>query len=107
MNTKGEFSGYPGIVVRRNNDSIELKSFDKSYSTGYRNVSTYKISRINKKIYYSLNGGALTLLNDNTSFNSPFNLSVWFGASKDSSGQAFRHSKCTLSNIYIKLGTYS
>ena len=107
MNTKAESSGYPGIVVRKSNNNIELKSFDKSVNTLYTNVSSYKIVRINKKIYYSINGGDLTLLNDNSTFNSPFNLSVWFGASKDGSGNVFRHSKCTLSNIYIKLGTYS
>ena len=106
MNTKAENSGYPGVVFRKNNDSLDIKSFDKSHGTWYRNVSTVKIARINKKIYYSINGANFTLLNDNTSFNSPFNLSVWFGASKNSSGQPFRHSKCTLSNIYIKLGTY-
>ena len=106
MNTKAEQSGYPGVVFRKNNDSLDIKSFDKSHGTWYRNVSTVKIARINKKIYYSINGANFTLLNDNTSFNSPFNLSVWFGASKNSSGQPFRHSKCTLSNIYIKLGTY-
>lgn len=107
MNTKAESSGYPGIVVRKSNNNIELKSFDKSVNTLYTNVSSYKIVRINKKIYYSINGGDLTLLNDNSTFNSPFNLSVWFGASRDGSGNVFRHSKCTLSNIYIKLGTYS
>lgn len=107
MNTKGEFTGYPGVVVRRNSDSLEVKSFTKGVSKNYKSVSSYTIARINRKIYYSINDGALTLLDDNTSFNSPFNLSVWFGASKDSSGNPFRHSKCTLSNIYIKLGTYS
>ena len=108
MNSKSEsVSGYPGVVVRRSGDKIEVKSFSSNASTWYGSVTSYKIARINKKIYYSVNGSEFKQLDDNTTYNKPFDLSVWFGASKDSSGNAFRHAKCTLSNIYIKLGTYS
>lgn len=109
MNTKieGESNNNPGLVLRKNGSSFELKSFSSTNQTHYANVTSYRIVRIDKKIYYSVNDGNLTLLDDNTTFNSPFDLSVWFGASKDSDGNAFRHVKCTLSNIYIRLGTFS
>ena len=107
MNSKAESSGYPGVVIRRNNDLIEIKSFNNSTTTSYRNVTSIKIVRMNRKIYYSVNGAGLTLLHDNTSYTTPFNLSVVFGSSIDGSGQPFRHVKCTMSNFYVKLGTYS
>ena len=107
MNSKTEVEKTnPGIVLRKNSSQIELKSFASVKNTNYTDIVSYKIMRIDKKIYYSINGSNLTLLDDNTSFNSPFDLSVWFGASKDSNGNAFRHFKGTLSNVYIRLGTY-
>ena len=108
MNTKAEnVSGYPGLVVRKKSDSLEIKSFTHYAHNSYSRVNSYTIRRVNKIIYYSINGGNMNTLDDNTSFNSPFNLSLWFGASKNSSGNAFRHAKCTLSNMYVKLGTFS
>ena len=108
MNSKTEnLQVNPGIVLRKKNNQLEVRSFSTSRIDNYSGVSTYKIARINKKIYVSVNGSELTQLDDNTSFNSPFDLTVWFGASKNASGVPFRFSKCTLSNIYIKLGSYS
>ena len=108
MNSKTENqTTNPGVVFRRKGNQFEFRSFSTSSVVNYSAGTTYKIARINKKIYTSVNGSDYTLLDDNTSFNSPFDLTVWFGASKNASGVPFRYAKCTLSNIYIKLGTYS
>ena len=109
MNTKTDYPNVqnPGIVLRKNGNSLELKSFSSTKSVNYTTVSSYRIARTNKKIYVSINGGELSQLDNNTSFNSPFDLTLMFGASKDANGNVFRHAKCTLSNIYIKLGTNS
>lgn len=109
MNTKTDYPNIqnPGIVLRKNGNLFELKSFSSTKTANYATVNSYRISRINKKIYVSINGGTLSQVDNNTTFNSPFDLSLMFGASKDVNGNVFRHVKCTLSNIYIKLGTYS
>lgn len=108
LNTKAEnISGYPGIVFRKSNANLEAKSFTSAVFRPYADVTSIKILRINRIIYYSFNGESLTQLDDNSNYNNTFDLSVWLGASKNSSGQPFRYFTGTLSNIYIKLGKYS
>ena len=108
MNSKTENqSTNPGVVFRRKGNQFEFRSFSTSANANYTSGATYKIARINRKIYTSVNGSAYTLIDDNSSFNSPFDLTVWFGASKNASGVPFRFTKCTLSNIYIKIGSFS
>ncbi len=108
MNSKTENqTTNPGVVFRRKGNQFEFRSFSTSKTANYTAGATYKIARINRKIYTSVNGSEYTLLDDNSSFSSPFDLTVWFGASKNASGVPFRFTKCTLSNIYIKIGSYS
>ena len=121
MNTKLEGNGNPGVVFRRSDPSPQFDLSSKSTSTanvrkyiniaGITDVKIYRIynSELDtQEIFYSINDGEKIKLNDLSQFNPIFNLSVWFGAApKDATGnEAQRYLKGTLSNMYIKVGTY-
>ena len=116
VNAKLESSsdGYPGLVYRRVNstDSLEITQTiagtKASKNTEYTNVTSVRILRIDGIIYYSYNDGELQELQDTSGFNNQFDLSTWFGASPlNAAGtSAQRYLNATLSNMYIKLGTY-
>ena len=97
----------PGVVLRKAEGQLELKSNAISVRFPYLEVNTVKIVRKDYKMYYSINGSDLIYLNDVTDMDAVFDLNVWFGASQMADGQPFRHATCTLSNIYIRLGTSS
>ena len=65
---------------------------------------TIRIIRKNKKVYYNVNGGTFTPLQDFTNLYTNFDTTVWFGATSINN-VVRRKTVCTLSNIYIKLGT--
>ena len=95
----------PGVVLRKADGQLELKSNAVSIRFPYLNVNAVRVVRKNNKMYYSINGSDLYYINDVTDMDSTFDLNVWFGASQTADGQPFRHANCTLSNIYIRLGT--
>ena len=114
MNTKNEASGYPGVVFRKQSDtefelaSRKTSSANQNYRFAHSGVRDIRIYRIDSKIYYKIDDGERTLLNDLTQYNPSFDLNVWFGAAPTnaSATAAQRYFKGTLSNMYIRLGTY-
>ncbi|MBQ3422110.1 MAG: InlB B-repeat-containing protein, partial [Romboutsia sp.] len=117
MNTKAEDANanYPGVVFRRRSSSTDFllqsrttASTNTEYTTNYSGVTSVKIYRIGNKIYYSINGGTKTELNTLAEYNPVFDLTTWFGAAPAdaTATTAQRYFKGTLSNLYIKLGTY-
>lgn len=133
VNAKLENEGlhWPGIVFRKvGNTALELT---ETINNNKKNVNTLSIAaelteddapidvriyRKARKIYYSYNGGAETLLHDISSGNRDiFEFYTWFGAGgledksvsptkptrEDTTSGAQRHIKATLSNMYIKL----
>lgn len=109
---------YPGFVFRRNTNKLELtekiEGVTAAQSFTYHAGDSFKIVRKNNKIYYSVNNGNLELLQDTSAFSHQFELHSWFGAyameedvnSTGENSTAARYLKATLSNMYIKLGTY-
>ena len=112
VNTKNETTGYPGLVFRKSgNTGLEIASRKNSTTNEtYKindatTVQNVKIYRTEGSIYYSINGGTKTFLNDLTQYNPEFDLSVWFGATPTNAAAttAQRYLVGTLSNLYIKL----
>ena len=122
VNTKLEGSNYPGLVFRRmdNETLFDLSSRRTSSANerklfNYGDVEKVKIYRITnqntrvQEIFYSINDSDKVKLNDLSKFNPIFDLSVWFGAAPtDISATSAQRilTNTTLSNMYIKLGTY-
>lgn len=105
---------WPGLVFRRK-DATAFFELTESINNGTKaseEISTYTlplevtILRISGVVYYSLNGGPLITLQDMSNFNQQFDVTTTFGASKQENGTPFRHVIATMSNMYIKLGTY-
>ncbi len=121
MNTKLEGNNYPGVVFRKydNRNNLDLCSRRTATSEARRAIDyademTVKIYRITNKttgvqeIFSSINGEEKIKLNDLSQFNPEFNTSVWFGAApvNTSANTVQRILVGTLSNMYIKLGSY-
>ena len=117
MSDKNENDGssdviVPGIVFRKTSETtLELSQVvgdvKKTAPLNYTKVQKVRIYRIDHKIYYSINDDNKKLLQDNSSFSEMFDLPLIFGAAMKSTGEAFRHVKATISNMYVKLGTYT
>lgn len=110
----------PGFTVRRRNGtSIEFNSkFNNSQvykAAHHRDVHEVSIYRLDNVIYYSMNDGPLTEIQDITGFNQFFELTTWFGAypRDDCNGndhvctEAKRIPEATMSDMYVRLGKYS
>ena len=111
LNVKLENSsaGYPGFTLRRNGNNIELTgrfgSAKPIVTFSAADVSSIKIARKDKKLYYSINDGAWTLFQDISSFNTTFDTPVTFGSSLNTNGTPMRIIKdTTLLDMYIKVG---
>jgi len=111
LNVKLEYSsaGYPGFTLRRNGNNIELTGrFGNAkpiVTFSAADVSSVRIARKSKKLYYSINGGTWTLFQDISSFNTTFDTPVTFGSSLNTNGTPMRIIKnTTLLNMYIKVG---
>lgn len=102
----------PGLVFRLSGTSsnFEITQAINSAKTAatfpISSVQKVVIIRKNNIVYYSLNDGNLTKLQDMGSFNEYFDLTACFGAIKDKNNSITRNVIGTLSNMYIKLGTY-
>ncbi len=116
----------PGIVVRRSEDNIQIRSTyghaandssnSKEISVPSSSTTDVSIYRINNVIYASINNGALQKIQAISNFDQQFGLNTWFGAypGDDCTGNntngvctnAIRFIEATLSNMYIKLGDF-
>ena len=113
VNTKLEGDNYPGLVFRRNADKLEIasrrtSSANSSHQEKYEDWTDVRIYRVSKTIYYSVNEVEKHDLNGLYNFNPEFNLNVWFGAAPKNAQAttAQRFLNATLSNMYIKVGTF-
>lgn len=115
FNTKLEDAGrhWPGLVVRKNNDKIDITETIKKSNTNYekKTASTNKttpvnivISRIDGIVYYSVNGGAFTQLQNMNGTTDYFDTDAWFGAAADGSNLPMRFVDATMTNMYVKIG---
>ena len=122
VNSKQENSSnnYPGFVVRRytTTDDIEITEKWKGNSGVSERLlaSSVKTVRIVRRVeninnnyvinmYYSINGGTLTPLQDISNVTHIFfDTAVWFGASANSSNNMQRPLVGTLTDMYVKLG---
>ena len=116
MNSKYEVSsaGYPGMVFRRGSNSSQFE-FTQTISgarvtqyVGISGLNSVRIIRKDGKVYYSINDGGVMLFQDISGTSHYFETPVTFGASLQNGNEntPFRFINATLSNMYIKLGTY-
>lgn len=100
-------SNTPGIIFKRDGNNLVLKSTNKmqmkDYTTSYQGVTKIRIVRRNRIIYYSINNGPITLLQDTSDFNQYFDDNVLIGGSIVN-GIPDKLIKCTISNIKIRMG---
>ncbi len=104
---------WPGLVVRKNNNKIEITetiakpngSYEKKTgeSTGTTPVKIM-VTRTNGVIYYSVNGGAFTMLQDINGTSDYHDVNSWFGAAAKADGTPMRYIDATMTDIYIKVG---
>ena len=111
MNIKleDESLGYPGIVVRKNANTIQFGVKDGNGKSIYKNIKYSDVQnvRIVKKdniIYYSINDTDLTKLSDMSKFNHPFDVPLYFGASSLPDGTPMRIIKAKLANMTVRMG---
>ncbi len=108
MNDKLETDNFPGIVFRRAADNLEISqkigNSKAQYSKAYTIFHKVQIIRRNNKVYFKIDDGEIILLQDMNGFNQFFDNTVWFGAAQNGDGDAFRHFRGTLSNLYIRMG---
>ena len=113
VNTKYEKEslGWPGLAFRKSGNSLEITQningtkknvTFSNYAQGYK----VRIRRINKEVYYQINDGQIKSLQNMSNFNQQFEVPVYFCAGDDGSGGAQRYLKGTISNYYIRMGTY-
>jgi len=103
---------WPGIIIRRSNNNIEItqtiKKGDnyekKSLTRGASSTTRIAIARIDGVIYYSFNGEAFRVLQDMNNTSDYFDVDVWFGASVKADGTPMRYLDATLTDLYIKVG---
>ena len=113
MNTKFESQadGWPGLVVRKASNKIEITQTTDSgkvqkYIANLTFPMEIKIIRKRKTVYYQVNGGTLYTVQGMSNFTKYFDIPVYFCAGDDGNGGVQRHLKGTVSNYYIKMGTY-
>ena len=101
-----------GLVFRNKGNNLSLilstnGSSNVEVDKNYTLIQSIKVVRIDGKFYYSFNGEELQSLGDMTNFDSTFDFPVTIGAALNFDKQPFRYFKGTISNMYIKLGTYT
>lgn len=101
-----------GLVLRKGGQkpleiSHAVNGYKKAEQYNVTAGSTVRIIRFNGAIYYSINGGTLTLLQSVRDTSDYKDTVTWFGASYDTYTESpWRYLNGTLSNMYIKLGVY-
>lgn len=103
-------NGTPGLILNRNGNYLVIQSKNKMEvkNNTIQPVGTTKIRiiRRNRVIYYSVNGGPITLLQDTSDFNQYFDNNVLFGGSIVN-GIPDKLARFTISNMTIRLGIMS
>lgn len=122
VSSKAENLPYsPGFVFRRYKDSTKIEyterySFDNDYKKQADAESSalqrVRVRRINGVMYYSWNDEEFVQKRDISANTTHFDAPVWFGASIKSDWTALnptsqRSLRGTLTDMYIRLGTYS
>lgn len=110
MNSKNENGTMtaPGIVFRRSGSKLEIKQSvngDTGQFISNATVNNIRIYRIKGIVFFSINGGDITFLQNMSSMlpAERFSKTVWFGASYNEIYVPQRHVRATISNISIKL----
>ena len=103
----------PGLAIRKSGDRIEITETitkpngTNEKKTGYSTRTTpvkIVIARTNGVVYYSVNDGAFTLLQDTNDSADYFDVTAWFGAAAKVDGTPMRYIDATMTNMYIKVG---
>ena len=104
---------YPGMAFRRSNDDFSKLEITQNQNgnkaaipLSYTLPLKVRIVRIDKVVYYSINDGELTLLQDMSNFNQQHDIPVYFCAADNGNGGVQRLAKAKISNYYIKAGDY-
>lgn len=110
VNAKNEtINSFPAFVYRLYQSTDGTIKFESKGGTGsgasnkIKDVKKVKISRINSKMYLSVNDEENKQVYDFTGFTNYFSIPLTIGASLDSKGKPFRFFKGTLSDIVIKV----
>ena len=110
---ENEARHWPGLVVRKSKDKIEItQTITKPNGTNEKKAATVSsatpakivITRVEGKIYYSINDGAFVLLQDINGTSDYFDVNAWFGAAARDDGTPMRIIDATMTDIYIKVG---
>ena len=103
-------SNNPGFVIKRSDNRLTLVSrtngITNEYKFDYENNIKIRLIRRNSILYYSINNGPITLLQDYSDFTEQFDTPVTFGG-VDINGVSKRLVKGTISNMRIRLGVMS
>ena len=102
------------MVFRRSSNTAQfeftqtISGVKATQNINISGLSSIRIIRKDGKIYYSLNDGGVKLFQDISGTSHYFNTPVTFGASLQNGDETtpFRFIVATLSNMYIKLGSY-
>lgn len=103
---------WPGVVIRKSGDKIELtqtikkgSTYEKKTGTGPSTTTKVVLTRVDGTLYYSVNGGEFQLLQDMQNTSDYFETTAWFGAGqKGGNGLPMRYIDATMTDIYIKVG---
>lgn len=103
---------WPGVVIRKSGDKIELTqtikkggTYEKKTGTGPSTTTKVVLTRVDGILYYSVNGGEFQLLQDMQNTSDYFETAAWFGAGqKGDTGLPMRYIDATMTDIYIKVG---
>ena len=103
---------WPGVVIRKSGDKIELtqtikkgSTYEKKTGTGPSTTTKVVLTRVDGILYYSVNGGEFQLLQDMQNTSDYFETTAWFGAGqKGDTGLPMRYIDATMTDIYIKVG---
>ena len=112
MNTKleDESKHFPGLVVRKNNNNIEVTQTINNVrpAPGLHSAATttkVTVARVDGVVYYAFNNDPFTRLQDINGTSDYFNTTVWFGSSVRADGETpMRFIDATLTDMYVKLG---
>ena len=112
FNAKKEIDPFPAFVYRIYTDNTIRFDSKGGSGSGASNKQAdvinknVKISRINKKMYLSIDDGTPKQVYDFTNFNQFHDVPLTIGASLDSNREPWRYFKGTLSDICIKVLEY-
>ncbi len=112
MNAKYELTSvnWPGFVIRRKGATNDVEiasrygSSSVTRSISASSLTSIRVARINRKLYYSFNGGDLIFLQDLNNMTQRFDTPLTFGAAIDAeTGEPFRYIKATIANISVQV----